>query len=718
MNILPETSDRQAIQYDYFPTVWQAIVWRNWGYVPVERIAKTLDTSCENIREAAKGLGLNPEEPVDEIWEKRGFLTLIRDNWHLCTYEQLLTLLNLTEESLAFTLKEDDFMWIKLGAMKPLVEPTKYAPLNEEQLKKTEQIAQLFKTRFPEGYEKSDNGFAFLTEFYRPLTEEEWKEVETLKVSDSEGLRMVYPYFSLYGDTLIDEEHDPYPDRLLFEYAKAGINGIWMQGVLYQLVEFPFDSSISEGWEIRIRSLNKLAQKAKKFGVRIYLYLNEPRSMSEAFFEKYPHLRGTQEGDFYALCTSQPEVQDYLYNGMKQLFANVPDLGGFFTITMSENLTNCYSRGEMTCPRCKDRKPWEVIAEVNNLMAKGAHESAPHARATAWAWGWADDWADKVVPLLTEGQVVQCTSEEAMEFNIGGVEGRVLDYTMSLCGPGEKAKKLWKVGREHQKQMCAKVQLNVTWEMSVVPYIPVFDKVATHVRQLREQGIDHLQMSWTLGGSPSPNLLLAAWMMEEKGSVQEFLVDWLGEELADAVYKAQKKLSDAFSCYPFHIDTLYFGPQNFGPMAPFFLEETGYNATMVGYPFDHIDGWRGIYPADVYEDQYKKLCTLWKEGLEELLALKGRNTELDEMIFMAQAVYAQYESAYHHIQFVNRRKEGNKAEMLRVVREEMDTVQETIRLRLIDSRFGFESSNHYFYTLQDLKEKMINLAYCEEELIK
>ena len=139
---------------------------------------------------------------------------------------------------------------------------------------------------------------------------------------------------------------------------------------------------------------------------------------------------------------------------------------------------------------------------------------------------------------------------------------------------------------------------------------------------------------------------------------------------------------------------------------------------MVGYPFDHIDGWRGIYPADVYEDQYKKLCTLWKEGLEELLPLQGKHKELDEMIFMAQAVYVQYESAYHHIQFVNRREVGDREEMLRVIREEMDTVQETIRLRLKDSRFGFESSNHYFYTLQDLREKMINLAYCEEELSK
>ena len=97
------------------------------------------------------------------------------------------------------------------------------------------------------------------------------------------------------------------------------------------------------------------------------------------------------------------------------------------------------------------------------------------------------------------------------------------------------------------------------------------------------------------------------------------------------------------------------------------------------------------------------------------------------MILMAQAVLCQYESAYHHIQFVNRRDEMLadkdassvnilRNELLRIVHEEMETVQTLIDLRLQDSRIGFESSNHYFYTLQDLKEKMINLAYCEERL--
>lgn len=97
---------------------------------------------------------------------------------------------------------------------------------------------------------------------------------------------------------------------------------------------------------------------------------------------------------------------------------------------------------------------------------------------------------------------------------------------------------------------------------------------------------------------------------------------------------------------------------------------------------------------------------------------------------MARVVLCQYESAYHHIQFVNRRdgmlengavsteeKVALQSELLRIVREEMETVQTLIDLRLQDSRIGFESSNHYFYTLQDLKEKMINLAYCEERLM-
>ncbi len=718
--------------YNYFPTSWQAIVWRNWGCVPVERIAKAICATEEQVYQAAEKLGLPVHFAVDETWLVRGYLTIIRNNWMICTREQILILLDMTGEELDFILKEDDFMWIKLGSFKPKVDEPRYAALTAEQEAQTKAIRELFEKRFVAGGGTKDNAFRFIKAYMEPIAESEVIEIAS-RDGEDKRIRFIYPYFSLYGDTLIDDSIDPFPERLLQEYAKAGINGVWMQGLLYQLVEFPFAKELSLGWEKRLESLRRLAVRAKKYGIGIYLYFNEPRAMKPEFFVQYPHLRGEEEDGFYAMCTSTKEVQDYLYQGMKTLFERVPELAGFFTISMSENLTNCYSIIEkenveedprkVTCPRCSKRHPWEVVAEVNNLMAKGAHAGNPNAKAIVWTWGWNSAWADKVVPLLTENQIVQCTSEEALPFDIGGAQGKVLDYTMSLCGPSDKSKGMWKLAQEYGHETSAKVQLNDTWEMAAVPFIPVFDKVAEHVTNLKTQGVKHLHASWTLGGCPSPNLKLVAWLMEEKGTTEEFLVDYLGSDVATTVYEAQKKMSKAFSEFPFYLTVLYFAPQNFGPMAPFFLQDTGYKSTMVGYPFDDIKGWCGIYTPDILEEQFGKLCDGWKQGLEMLRQCAGVSERADEILLMAEVCYCHFLSTYHHIAFVNARGEDaskadeqSRAKMLEIVRAEMENVQRLIGLRVKDSRIGFESSNHYFYTLQDLKEKMINLAYCEEKL--
>ena len=50
MKHLPEVSKEQAIIYNYFPTTWQAVLWRNWGYVSAERIAEALKAEVEDIK--------------------------------------------------------------------------------------------------------------------------------------------------------------------------------------------------------------------------------------------------------------------------------------------------------------------------------------------------------------------------------------------------------------------------------------------------------------------------------------------------------------------------------------------------------------------------------------------------------------------------------------------------------------------------------------------
>ena len=138
----------------------------------------------------------------------------------------------------------------------------------------------------------------------------------------------MYSYFALYGDPLSDPSLDPFPDALLAEYARMGVRGVWLQGILYQLTPFPFDPALSTGWEARIAALNRLIARAKRHGIGVYLYLNEPRSMPDTFFARYPHLRGAREGDFCAMCTSTDEVRAYLEDAAYRLFCAAPDLAG------------------------------------------------------------------------------------------------------------------------------------------------------------------------------------------------------------------------------------------------------------------------------------------------------------------------------------------------------------------------------------------------------
>jgi hypothetical protein len=47
-------------------------------------------------------------------------------------------------------------------------------------------------------------------------------------------------------------------------------------------------------------------------------------------------------------------------------------------------------------------------------------------------------------------------------------------------------------------------------------------------------------------------------------------------------------------------------------------------------------------------------------------------------------------------------------EMLAILDEEIRLAQSLHRLMNLDSRIGYEASNHYFYTSRDLQEKVLN----------
>jgi hypothetical protein len=117
-------------------------------------------------------------------------------------------------------------------------------------------------------------------------------------------------YFGAFGDTLLHPELDPYPDGLLARLARRGVNGVWLHALLRGLAPGGKESpEFGAGHERRLETLALLVERARRHGISVCLYMNEPRSMPRAFFERHPGVEGVREGEHAALRTSTAAVR-------------------------------------------------------------------------------------------------------------------------------------------------------------------------------------------------------------------------------------------------------------------------------------------------------------------------------------------------------------------------------------------------------------------------
>ena len=174
---------------------------------------------------------------------------------------------------------------------------------------------------------------------------------------------------------------------------------------------------------------------------------------------------------------------------------------------------------------------------------------------------------------------------------------------------------------------------------------------------------------------------------------------------------ALAQFSRAFREFPFHLDVIYTAPVNAGPRNPLWPEPTGYKATMTGFPYDDLKTWRGIYPEDVFAEQFEKVAAGWEKGLAMLEAIKPKPeeaAELAELRRVAAAAACHFRSTADQIAFVRGRDGGAaKSELAALLLRERETARKLHALAAADSRIGFEASNHYFYTLNELREKAV-----------
>lgn len=735
--VLPEGSAPPPILSRHFPDRLHEFVWRNWQAVELPQLATILQTSPDNVSAIAASMGLPPAAAVPPEMKTRGYITLLRRNWHLLPYEQLLQLLDMTPERLAFSLREDDFLFHKLGQLKPKCEPLHYQAPDAAAQRRAAEIRRIVESDFAAALaQPAEPRFDFVRKLSLPLTAYAPPDDQHRPVA----LRFVYSYLAVYGDPLLNPQLDPYPDGFLQRLSSVGVNGVWLHVVLRDLAPGgPAFPEFGVDHQKRLANLRVLVDRAKKYGIGVYLYMNEPRAMPKAFFAAHPELAGVEEGDFTALCTSHPTVRQWMSDALAHIFREVPDLGGIYAITASENLTNCASHGgREACPHCKGRSEAEIIAEVAAVLEEGVHRGNPKANVVLSDWGWYGHGdARDTIARLPKDTWLMSVSEWNLPIERGGVKSNVGEYCISAVGPGPRSVVHWAAATQAGVKPAAEIQFNNTCEIATIPYLPVLDLVAEHLHNLAPYKPQGMLIGWTMGGHPSPNFQLAQEMnrtpVPDVDAALNTLADArFGAQAAPHARKAWTLASEAFRQYPFHISVVYASPVQWGPGNPLYPTKTDYHATMWGLPYDDLDGWRGPYPREVFAEQFEKVAAGWKPALAELeLAVErtppDRRADAQTDLRFAQAAGLHFASVANQARFVIARdalaqskdlsaedQKRCRAEIIRSLESEIDLAKALLKLVQEDSRIGFEPSCHYFYLPLDLVEKVVNCRWLIE----
>lgn len=134
---------------------------------------------------------------------------------------------------------------------------------------------------------------------------------------------------------------------------------------------------------------------------------------------------------------------------------------------------------------------------------------------------------------------------------------------------------------------------------------------------------------------------------------------------------------------------------------------------MTCFAYDDLERWHGMYPADVFEFQFDKLCKTWELGLN-LVA----DDDDSEGAIMARAAYCLFRSSLNQIRFIRARDDGRKADAVHEAKNELDIARRMLTLMNKNAAIGYEAANHYYFSKGQLAEKIINCNYIIEALSK
>ena len=382
----------------------------------------------------------------------------------------------------------------------------------------------------------------------------------------------------LNHDELMDDI-DYYPRAYLERLAREGINGLWLTVEWQDLAETSFTTRSPDAPK-RIAKLRKTVDRCLEYGIKTWIFCIEPRS--NAIHGKNRVAKSRPEFfNNHVMCTSRKDVQQYIEESVKDIFTQVPRLGGIMMISHGERPTTCLStvspvdgKRSHSCPRCDKLEPWQIHKNTSEAIVRGIRAAGSKAEYISWFYQphvrpERAPWVAEVARHVPEGVVMAYNFESGAikdqlgRFRNGG------DYWLSYVGPAEGFKAFADAGKISGAQIGAKIQVGNSHEVATVPFVPVPGLLYRKYKSMREMGVSTVLQCWYFGNYPGiMNKAAGELSFDDFTDDEETFLRKLAKPVwkddADKVAEVWKKFSDAYAEYPLSNDMQYYGPFHAG----------------------------------------------------------------------------------------------------------------------------------------------------------
>ena len=546
---------------------------------------------------------------------------------------------------------------------------------------------------------------------------------------------------------------DYYPEEYLNKLAHENINGLWL--TVY-LKDYPTKVVSSHGKDAQKRyaKLRQVVEKCAKYGIKIYLFMSEPKLWGEPYYcvpekdaAEYPEMIGFKREHLGFFCTSSEAGKQYFKDTIGGLFSNVPNLGGIINIMYGEDNGSCASSCQIytgtpinkDCPLCSKYDVADVYANLARLICDTMHQYNPKAEYIGWFYapGQRDGSSQSEnLQHIAEKFPKDCTFMLNFESGVAieqlGKERRVFDYSLACVGPS----KLFQNSCSKAPKMGAKLQVGCSHENAAVPFMPVPENLYDKYKFMAQNNVTAAMQCWYFGNYPGLMNKAAGKLSfmpfpEDPIKFLENLArpDWRND--APIVAAAWHNFSMAYRHFPGNLAFEWYGPLHNSIAWPLHLYPVNepIAPSWILKNFPEVSGDR-IGESLGYCHTLKEaleLCQsmskLWNQGLEQLLAIKEfylDNPARLKDISLSLAIGLQMASTCNVLEFYSLREEmfftkkDNLKQMAKLVEDEIKNSKEMLQLCLEDCRLGYHSEAEGYHFFPAKLEGRIKLL---EELL-